>query len=277
MRQSSKPVNRKNHMTRQKRRAGRRHPLATVALLALGLVFTGGAYAALSAGTVAQAEDDPTSQQTIDEGEKLFQANCATCHGIDAQGTDTGPSLIGVGAAAVDFQVGTGRMPMQMQGPQAPQKPPQFNDEQVKQLAYYVASLGPGPEIPADHLVNGGGDAANGAELFRINCAMCHNVAGAGGALTEGKFAPPLTEVTGVHIYEAMVTGPQNMPVFNDLNISPEDKRDIITYLKYVQDNRSPGGFELGSLGPVSEGLFIWIFGLGTIVAITVWITAKSN
>lgn len=270
------PVNRKNHMTRTKRRTGRRHPLAAAALLALGLVFTGGAYAALSTGT-AQAEVDPNSQQTIEEGKKLFQANCATCHGLDAQGTDNGPTLIGVGAASVDFQVGTGRMPMQMQGPQAQQKPPQFTDEQVKQLAYFIASLGPGPDIPSDHLASGGGDSANGAELFRINCAMCHNVAGAGGALTEGKFAPPLTNVSGVHIYEAMVTGPQNMPVFNDLNISPEDKRDIITYLKYVQDNRSPGGFELGALGPVAEGLFIWIFGLGAIVAITVWITAKSN
>lgn len=264
-------------MNRSKRRTGRRHPLATVALLALGLVFTGGAYAAISTGTAAQAEAEPNSQETIEQGKKLFQANCATCHGLEAQGTGTGPSLIGVGAASVDFQVGTGRMPMQMQGPQAQQKPPQFTDEQVKQLAYFVASLGPGPDIPADHLVNGGGDAANGAELFRINCAMCHNVAGAGGALTEGKFAPPLADVSGVHIYEAMVTGPQNMPVFNDLNISPEDKRDVITYLKYVQDNRSPGGFELGSLGPVAEGLFIWIFGLGAIVAITVWITAKSN
>ena len=264
-------------MTRQKRRTGRRHPLATVALLALGLVFTGGAYAALSSGTIAQAEVDPSSQQTIEEGKKLFAANCATCHGLSAQGTTEGPSLIGVGAAAVDFQVGTGHMPMQMQGPQAQQKPVQFTDEQVKQLAYYVASLGPGPDIPSDHVVNGGGDAANGAELFRINCAMCHNVAGAGGALTQGKFAPALAGVDARHAYEAMVTGPQNMPVFNDLNISPEDKRDVITYLKYLQDNRSPGGIELGSIGPVAEGLFIWIFGLGAIVAITVWITAKSN
>ncbi|MWC00189.1 cytochrome c [Agromyces seonyuensis] len=264
-------------MNRSKpRRTGRRHPLATVALIALGLVFTGGGYAAFSSST-AQAETVANSQQTIDEGEKLFQANCATCHGTGAVGTDAGPSLVGVGAAAVDFQVGTGRMPMQMSGPQAQVKPVQFTDEQTKQLAYYVASLGPGPDIPSDHLSNGGGDAANGAELFRINCAMCHNVAGAGGALTEGKYAPPLTETSGVHIYEAMVTGPQNMPVFNDLNISPEDKRDIITYLKYVQDSTPVGGFELGSLGPVAEGLFIWIFGLGAIVAITVWITAKSN
>jgi ubiquinol-cytochrome c reductase cytochrome c subunit len=106
---------------------------------------------------------------------------------------------------------------------------------------------------------------------------MCHNFAGAGGALTRGKYAPAIETASGKHIYEAMVTGPQNMPVFNDLNISPEDKRDVITYLQYVQDNRSPGGFELGSIGPVAEGLFIWIFGLGAIVAITVWITAKSN
>ena len=260
------------------RKAGRRHPLATVALLAIGLGLTGGAYAAFT--TTTASADEPaaaTSQSSVDEGKKLFESNCATCHGLQAQGSSVAPSLIGVGAAAVDFQVGTGRMPLAATGPQAEEKPAQFTDEQVKQLAYYVASLGPGPDIPADHLVNGGGDAANGAELFRINCAMCHNVAGAGGALTEGKFAPPLTDVSGVHIYEAMVTGPQNMPVFNDLNISPEDKRDIITYLKYVQDNRSPGGFELGSLGPVAEGLFIWIFGIGSLIGVTVWITAKSN
>jgi ubiquinol-cytochrome c reductase cytochrome c subunit len=83
--------------------------------------------------------------------------------------------------------------------------------------------------------------------------------------------------VTAHHIYEAMQTGPQNMPVFNDLNLSPQDKADIITYLKYVENNPSPGGFELGSLGPVAEGLFIWIFGLGAIVAITIWLTARSN
>ncbi|KQP01108.1 cytochrome bc1 complex diheme cytochrome c subunit [Leifsonia sp. Leaf264] len=259
-----------------RRKTGRRHPLATVALIAIGLGVTGGAYAVVNTST-ASAETQIAAQSTIDEGEKLFQANCATCHGMSAAGTDSAPSLIGVGAAAVDFQVGTGRMPMQMNGPQAEEKPVQFTPEQTRALADYVASLGPGPSIPEDHLTNGGGDAANGAELFRINCAMCHNVAGAGGALTEGKFAPALDTVTGVHIYEAMVTGPQNMPVFNDLNISPEDKRDIITYLQYVQDNRSPGGFELGSLGPVAEGLFIWIFGLGAIVALTVWITAKSN
>jgi len=137
--------------------------------------------------------------------------------------------------------------------------------------------VSPGPAIPSTEYTEGGGDAALGAELFRINCAMCHNVAGAGGALTEGKFAPSLKGVESVHVYEAMVTGPQNMPVFNDTNLTPEDKADIITYLQFLDANPSPGGFDLGSLGPVSEGLFIWIFGLGAIVGITVWLTAKSN
>jgi len=264
-------------MTRTKRRTGRRHPFVFFGLLLLGLILTGGAYAAVSDDARARASVDANSQRTIDEGKKLFQANCATCHGLQAQGSGTAPSLIGVGAASVDFQVGTGRMPMAANGPQAPEKPPQFTDEQIAELAAYVASLAPGPVIPDASLTSGGGDAAKGAELFRINCAMCHNVAGAGGALTEGKYAPSLESTSGTHIYEAMVTGPQNMPVFNDLTISPESKRDIITYLKYTQENSSPGGYALASLGPVAEGLFIWIFGLGVIIAVTVWITAKSN
>jgi ubiquinol-cytochrome c reductase cytochrome c subunit len=106
---------------------------------------------------------------------------------------------------------------------------------------------------------------------------MCHNVAGAGGALTEGKYAPALTESSAKHIYEAMVTGPQNMPAFNDLNLTPEDKKNVIAYIQYHQETQSAGGLELGSLGPVSEGLFLWVFGVGGIVALTVWITAKSN
>ncbi len=257
-------------------KAGRRHPLASVALIAIGLLFTGGAYAAFSTST-ARAQTDMSSQQTIDEGKKLFAANCATCHGLSAQGSANAPSLIGVGAAAVDFQVGTGRMPLEMNGPQAAEKPVQFTDEQIAALAAYVASLAPGPAIPEAEQLAASGSEATGAELFRINCAMCHNVAGAGGALTEGKFAPELTDVSAKHIYEAMITGPQNMPVFNEMNISPEGKRDIITYLKYLEETPSPGGYALGSIGPVSEGLFLWIFGLGTIVALTVWITAKSN
>ena len=265
-----------------RKKTGRRHPLASAALLIIGLVAAGGASAAV--GSVANAEPATTTQSqqlTAADGEQLFRANCASCHGLNAQGTENGVSLIGVGAASVDFQVMTGRMPMAMQGPQALKREPMFTQEQSDAMAAYIASLAPGPEIPSEELldtsqVDAEGIAA-GAELFRINCAMCHNVAGAGGALTEGKFAPPLKNIDAAHIYEAMLTGPQNMPVFNDANIDPEQKREIIAYLQYLDDNPSVGGFDLGNLGPVSEGLFIWIFGLGGIVAITVWLTSKPN
>jgi len=258
-------------------RRGRRHPLATVALIMIGLITTGGAYALFSSTASAEATSVNT-QASVDEGKKLFTSNCATCHGLNLAGVDgVGPSLYGVGAASVSFQVGTGRMPLAAQGPQAEKKPVQFTTEQVSSLALYVASLSPGPAIPSEKYLRADGNASTGAELFRINCAMCHNVAGAGGALTQGKYAPALSGVLPVHIYEAMVSGPQSMPVFNDTNLTPTQKTDIITYLKYLDKNPSPGGFDLGSLGPVSEGLFIWIFGLGAIVAVTIWIAAKAN
>lgn len=256
----------------------RRHPLAAVALLLLGLLVTGGLYAAVSGANEAQAASTAYTADDVNQGEKLFIANCATCHGMDSSGSANGPSLVGVGAASVDFQVGTGRMPMAMQGPQAQQKPVQFTEEQTSQLAAYVASLGAGPAVPDTEITDtAGGNAAEGGELFRVNCAMCHNAAGAGGALTQGKFAPSLEGVSEKHIYEAMVTGPQNMPVFNDANISPEDKQSIIAFLKNIEANGSPGGAELGSLGPVSEGLFIWTAGLGLVIAFTIWLTARSS
>ncbi|MFP3580294.1 MULTISPECIES: c-type cytochrome [unclassified Arthrobacter] len=255
----------------------RRHPLAAIALLLMGLLLTGGLYAVATSVNQAKADTPTASASDVEQGGKLFAANCATCHGMGASGSKDGPSLVGVGAAAVDFQVGTGRMPMQMNGPQAQQKPVQFNDQQTSQLAAYVASLGAGPAIPEAGLLDGKGDAAKGGELFRVNCAMCHNAAAAGGALTQGKFAPSLSDVSSQHIYEAMATGPQNMPVFNDSNVSPEGKRDIITFLKTIDANGSPGGAQLGSLGPVSEGLFVWVAGLGVIIAFTIWLTSRTS
>ena len=268
---------------KKSRNRARRNPLVTAALLGIGLLLSGGAYAAVDTMTASAAEEtvnvDMTSTETIDKGEALFAANCATCHGMNAVGTEHGPSLIGVGAAAVDFQVGTGRMPMQMNGPQARSKPTQFTQEQTLQMAAYVASLAPGPAIPeAQYLSADGADPARGAELFRINCAMCHNVAAAGGALTEGKFAPELQTVTPAHLYEAMITGPQNMPVFNDMNLTPKDKQDIIASIAWMTDNTSmAGGYNLGSVGPVAEGLFIWIFGIGGAVAAAIWLTSRPN
>ena len=254
--------------------ARRRHPAAIVILLLLGLVVTGAVYA-FAAPKPAQAA--VASADDVSAGKKLFLANCSTCHGTNAQGGKAGPSLAGVGAAAVDFQVGTGRMPLSNPGVQATRKKPQFSDQETKQLAAYVASLSPGPAIPDAQYTSGeGGDVAKGGELFRVNCAMCHNYAGSGGALTRGKYAPSLHHVTGTHIYEAMLTGPQSMPVFNDSNITPENKRNIIAFLHNIDKNQNPGGLNLGNFGPVSEGLLAWTVGIGALIALSVWLGKKA-
>ncbi|MEN9989787.1 MAG: hypothetical protein RL508_766 [Actinomycetota bacterium] len=255
----------------------RRKPMAAAVVIAAALLLTGGGYAAATAAITSQQSPTVASAAQIDEGHKLFLANCASCHGKNAEGSQNAPTLIGVGAASVDFQVGSGRMPAQASGAQIPTKDPSFSDSEIAALAAYVASLAPGPAVPTDAMVANNGNATRGGELFRTNCAMCHNAAGAGGALTQGKYAPALTDTAPKEMYEAMITGPQNMPVFNDANLTPKDKKDIITYLVYLQQHPSPGGLNLDNLGPVAEGLLVWIGVLGGIIAITVWLGAKSN
>ncbi|MEU3855958.1 c-type cytochrome [Streptomyces sp. NPDC028722] len=259
--------------------ARRRHPLAAVVVLLLALAATGGLYAAFAPAGKAQA-DDSSQSLTIKEGKKLYEVGCASCHGTGGQGSSDGPSLVGVGAAAVDFQVGTGRMPASTsQMAQLPRKKVSYTQAEIDQLAAYVASLGAGPTVPTkDQYGPAGADIAHGGELFRTNCAQCHNFTGKGGALTKGKYAPSLEGVTPKHIYEAMQTGPQNMPSFPDTTLPAKDKKDIIAYLNAVNgdETENPGGLELGGVGPVSEGLFGWIFGLGGLIAVAVWVAART-
>ncbi|MFJ3668349.1 c-type cytochrome [Streptomyces sp. NPDC090106] len=258
--------------------ARRRHPLAALVVLLLALACTGGLYAVFAPAGKAQA-DETAQSLTIEEGKKLFAVGCASCHGTGGQGTSDGPSLVGVGAAAVDFQVGTGRMPAQQPGAQVPRKKVIYTQAEIDQLAAYISSLGAGPVVPTENEYSPeGGDIAKGGELFRTNCAQCHNFTGKGGALTHGKYAPSLEDVDPKHIYEAMQTGPQNMPSFPDTTLTSQNKKDIIAYLNAVNgdETESPGGLELGGLGPVSEGLFAWVFGLGALIAIAVWLAART-
>jgi ubiquinol-cytochrome c reductase cytochrome c subunit len=267
---------------------GRRGRYAGVVVMLLGLLVTGGAYAVLSP---AQASDEAADQSTVEQGRALFLVGCASCHGKNGEGVSLqngdqyGPPLAGVGAAAVDFQVGTGRMPMARPGVQAPQKDVLYSDEEIAALAAFVASLGPGPAIPEaeaydplaipeeereEAIVRGG-------EFFRTNCTACHNFAASGGALPGGKYAPSLIGVSPRHIYEAMLTGPQQMPVFSDEVLTSEDKREIIAYIQSIEEQPKYGGSTMGSFGPVSEGLFAWLVGIGACVGFAVWIASNST
>ncbi|WP_256840006.1 cytochrome bc1 complex diheme cytochrome c subunit [Ornithinimicrobium faecis] len=263
--------------------ASRRSPIALIVLLFLGLTFTGTAYAALQPSTSPDATAaSATASDDAEEGKKLFLANCASCHGTNAEGkkgiNTAGPSLVGVGSAAVDFQVGTGRMPMANPGVQAPEKPKVFTDKEIEQLGIFIDSLGPGPSVPdAQYIDLVNADIANGGKIFRTNCAMCHNSSAQGGALTRGKYAPSLMGVDSKHIYEAMLTGPQSMPVFNDHTITPQEKEDVIAFVKNIEEGGNDfGGHTLGSIGPAGDALFIWTIGIGLLIAVAIWLGRKA-
>jgi ubiquinol-cytochrome c reductase cytochrome c subunit len=261
----------------------RRRAFAKAVVIGAALVTLGFGYSVLVPNPATGA-DGPQSQQ-IEEGRRLFAVGCSSCHGLNAEGgTDgedrfTGPSLIGVGAAAVDFQVGTGRMPATQPGAQMPLKPPVYTAEEIAALAAYVASLGPGPAIPAEEAFDVTNatqeEIVRGGELFRTNCTACHNFAGRGGALPNGRYAPSLMKTSPKDIYLAMLTGPQQMPVFSEQVLHPSDKRAVIAYIVGLQESKDPGGLGLGRLGPVSEGLWGWVVGIGALVVVAVWIGAK--
>jgi quinol---cytochrome-c reductase cytochrome c subunit len=266
----------------------RRRPLAGLLVLLLGLLVTGSLYAAFAPAQAGSAETD---EEQVAKGRELFLVSCAFCHGQNGEGTRSsregqvvGPPLAGVGAAAVDFQVGTGRMPMAQPGAQAQRKKPVFTEEEIAALAAYVATLGVGPAIPdeSDYSTEGLSDEeleeaiVRGGQIFLTNCTACHNFEGAGGAMPRGGYAPKIRGVEPRYIYEAMLTGPQAMDNFSNGNLSPEEKRDVIAYLYSLREQPQYGGFGLGGMGPVSEGLFAWLVGIGTCVAFATWIAAHT-
>jgi ubiquinol-cytochrome c reductase cytochrome c subunit len=262
--------------SRARRRIG-----AAVRMLA-ALALAGGVYTAFAPGAFAEDNGQQLSN-TAQEGKQLFDNSCITCHGRDAQGVPgRGPSLVGVGSASVQFQVGTGRMPMTRQESQAEEKKPQFNKDQTTQLAQYIQELGGGPQLPAgpltDDIATNPDALSQGGQLFRVNCTSCHGYGGAGGALSSGKWAPSLHSASAETIYAAMLTGPQNMPVFGDNEITPDQKREIITYVtQQLQQDKDPGGIlNLGRYGPVTEGLAIFGVGMVILVFTALWIAGKS-
>ena len=238
---------------------------ACLAAAALGFV---GSYAAGQDATTPDPE-------LVERGRQLYQVGCSSCHGEDAEGTGEGddavPSLVGVGAAAADFQLRTGRMPLAVIGKQAVRKPPAYDNDEIEALVAYVASLGPGPAIPEVDVA--AADSVSGGELFRANCAACHNAAGVGGALSYGHHAPPLLQATPTDVVEAMRTGPGQMPVFGPDTFTDQQATDIAAYVTgELQHPDDRGGMNLGSTGPVPEGFVAWTVGFVVIGAALFWI-----
>lgn len=251
--------------------------MAKPLIVVFALILMGGLYY-LAAPSATSVADNGTSQ--VDRGKELFAVSCSSCHGLNGEGTSQGPSLVGVGAASVDFQMGTGRMPMAQPGPQAPRVPVSFSAEDIAAIAAWVQTLGPGPEIPNPDQYNAEGlsakQIARGGEIFRTNCSACHNFQGSGGALPNGKHAPTLIGVEPRHIYEAVRIGPQQMPVFSKKTLTDQDVREVIAYLKDLNGS-AKGGLALGGLGPVSEGFWGWVIGIGGLSLVATWIASRGS
>lgn len=273
---------------------GRRKMRRTASgVMALALALTGAGFVASAVTPDAQTVQAQSDQQAlVKEGKEIYDVACITCHGVNLQGVEgRGKSLIGVGEGAVYFQVHSGRMPMLANDAQAERKTPRYNSEQALAVAAYVHSNGGGASLVRDEdgklamdslrgksTENGelhAADVARGSELFRLNCASCHNFTGRGGALSSGKYAPVLDPANEQEIYQAMLTGPQNMPKFSDRQLTADEKKDIIAYIKSAKESPAPGGYALGGIGPVAEGLFMWIAGIVALVATAMWIGSK--
>jgi ubiquinol-cytochrome c reductase cytochrome c subunit len=213
--------------------------------------------------------------QVDEQGKSLFEANCSTCHGLNAEGTVNGPTLQGVGPAAVDFMLSTGRMPLAAPADQPLRQPSKFSQSQIESIVRYVAEIAPGgPAIP--DVDPSRGSLPSGAALFLNNCSACHAAAGIGDSIGGGEIAPDLSPENATQIGEAIRIGPGLMPVFDPDNLSDEDVDSIAAYLYWLRDNGDEGGVQLGRVGAVAEGLVAFVIGLGLLILVLRLTGAKT-
>jgi ubiquinol-cytochrome c reductase cytochrome c subunit len=214
---------------------------------------------------VAQAVSGSRLGSDVSAGRQLYLTGCASCHGLDAAGrTGYGPSLVGVGAEAADFYLATGRMPLD--APRSPpvRKPPAYDAQRIRELVAYVGSLG-GPAIPS--VATQSASIASGLNAFTDNCAGCHGVLARGGVVT-GAVAPSLMSATSRQIVEALRVGPYLMPRFTKRQIDDASAADIAAYVQSAKHPDDRGGWGIGHLGPVPEGMVAWFVGAVALLAI---------
>ena len=227
--------------------------------------------AAVALAAVPRAAAAPPTP--VQQGQHLYGQYCVACHGAGGSGIykskaigggparsqdeqrGLGPSLRGVGAIAADFYLRTGYMPLPRIGLQPRRSRVLFSEEQIEALTAYVASLGKGPAIPKTHPERG--NVSQGLRLFTDHCAGCHQAAAEGGYVT-GAVAPALTDATATQVAEAVRIGPYVMPRFSRAQISDSELDSIIAYVQYAKDPDDRGGWAIGRIGPVPEGLVTW-------------------
>ena len=241
--------------------------------------------ALVAAAALAVAPAAGAAPTLVQRGQHLYGEYCVACHGGDgsgiyrprrigggpARGQDVqpgmGPSLRGVGALSADFYLRTGYMPLPRIGLQPRRSRVFFTEPQIDALTAYVASLGQGPSVPEPHPERG--NVSRGLRLFTDNCAGCHQIVAEGGLVT-GAVAPPLEDATAVQVAQAVRIGPYVMPRFSRAQISDDDLDSIIAYVEYAKNPSDRGGWSIGRIGPVPEGLVTWFLAAVVLIGVCI-------
>jgi ubiquinol-cytochrome c reductase cytochrome c subunit len=249
---------------------------ALAVIAAIGWLVTSGPLAAeeLPAGQSVAAVGP--GGQVSGPGKVIYDSSCAACHGMQGEGTQFGPPLTDSGAAAVDFMLRTGRMPLSAPGQPVTRGRPAFSDSEIQALVAYVASFGNGPPIPGVQ-VNESADLAAGRAAYIANCAACHGAGGSGDAVGGGFVAPPVLDTPPTQVGEAIRIGPGVMPVFDARQISDADLSSIAAYLAFLRERSSPGGLSVGGVGPVAEGYVAWLVYLTAFLLVARWIERRRQ
>lgn len=253
--------------TRPHRRRRPRAASAVLLLVVLGVAALSQVVARSAAHAAAPAPQRVSTADAtqIARGRELFGSGCASCHGQQGEGTARGPDLRGVGEASADFQLSTGRMPLDTVVEQPQRQRPKYDKPDIAALVAYVGSLGPGgppiPDVTPGHL-------QSGRQLFLMNCASCHGSTGAGAAMVDGEVAPTILHDDSTLVAEAMRVGPGLMPQFPSSSLTDEQVNDITTYVRNLPQHTDHGGWSIGLIGPVPEGLVGWVLGLGALLVV---------
>jgi ubiquinol-cytochrome c reductase cytochrome c subunit len=208
----------------------------------------------------------PPAADRVKVGGDLYAVHCISCHGAQLQGTPMGPSLKNAGAANVDFQLSTGRMPLEVPDTEPMRGPPSYPRPQIDALIAYVTTHGgAGPPIPVLHH---NGDLTRGRVVFEENCQQCHGATGDGAVAGFGWLAPSLRAAIPVQVAEAVRVGPGIMPRFGEGDIPDRDLDALVGYVETLHHPDDRGGYSLASAGTVGEGLVAWVFGLGGTIVV---------
>ena len=239
---------------------------------------------ALAAALAAAPGAPAQTGDRVREGKNLYGRYCIACHGANGAGVSSsrvgfgpgrhetvqrgmGPSLRGVGALSADFYLRTGYMPLHDPYDQPRRSRPAFGERDIRALVAYVASLGNGPAIPEPHPDRG--SLSQGLKLFTDHCAGCHQVVAEGGYVT-GAVAPPLEDATPTQVAQAIRIGPYVMPRFSVRELTPHEVDSIVRYVEYAKHPDDRGGWAIGHLGPVPEGLVTWFIAAAVLVAVCI-------